>query len=84
MRMAEYLDYDLIAANPKNFMGFSDNTLLLSEVSSRCGFVTWHGPMVSSLDFSDHESTDAFFRVLLGNWERQKDSARPALSDRRG
>lgn len=71
MRMADFLDYDLIAANPKIFMGFSDNTLLLSEISSRCGFVTWHGPMVSSLDSSDQDSVNFFFSVLSGAWDKR-------------
>jgi len=71
MRMADFLDYDMIAANPKIFMGFSDNTLLLSEISSRSGFVTWHGPMVSTLGLSDSDSVDAFFSVLSGKWGRR-------------
>lgn len=71
MRMADFLDYDLIAANPKIFMGFSDNTLLLSEICSRSGFVTWHGPMISTLGSSDNDSVDAFFSVLSGTWGRR-------------
>ncbi|WP_051284130.1 S66 peptidase family protein [Desulforegula conservatrix] len=71
IRMAEFLDYDLIAANPKIFMGFSDNTLLLSEITSRGEFITWHGPMVSSIAYSDKESADSFFSVLSGTWKRR-------------
>lgn len=72
MRILDLLDYDLIAANPKIFMGFSDNTLILSEISTRSGFVTWHGPMVSSLGFSDNESLASFFSVLSGDRERHR------------
>lgn len=66
MRMADSLDFDLIAANPKIIMGFSDNTLLLSEISSRSGLMTWHGPTVSSLGSICESSLSAFFNVLSG------------------
>ena len=38
------LDYDLIAANPKPFIGFSDVTTLHMAFQQRCGMVTYHGP----------------------------------------
>lgn len=74
MRIAHLLDYGLIAANPKIFMGFSDTTLLLSEITRKCGFVTWHGPMVSSLASSDNESVESFFDVLGGNFMKKQKS----------
>jgi muramoyltetrapeptide carboxypeptidase len=66
MRIAGLVDYDIVAANPKIFMGFSDVTLLLSEITRKCGFITWHGPMVSTIATSDVESTGALFDVLSG------------------
>jgi len=38
------LDGELIAANPKPFIGFSDITTLHLALQSRCGLVTYHGP----------------------------------------
>ena len=38
------LDYDLIRANPKPLIGFSDVTTLHLAVGQRCGLVTYHGP----------------------------------------
>jgi len=38
------LDYELIAANPKPFIGFSDVTTLHLALQQRCGLVTYHGP----------------------------------------
>lgn len=38
------LDYELIAAHPKPFIGFSDVTTLHMAFQQRCGMVTYHGP----------------------------------------
>lgn len=38
------IDYDLISANPKIFMGFSDNTSILNAITAKTGIVTYHGP----------------------------------------
>ena len=39
------LDYDMIAANPKIFCGYSDVTLLHFAIARRTGLVTFYGPM---------------------------------------
>lgn len=70
MRIAGLIDYGAIASNKKIFMGFSDSTFLLSEIARRSGFVTWHGPMVTTLPKSDDISVSYFFKVLTGDWER--------------
>ncbi|MDD2391126.1 MAG: LD-carboxypeptidase [Desulfobacterales bacterium] len=49
MKLLPLLDYALIRANPKIFVGFSDITALVNVLSARCGWVTFHGPMVSTL-----------------------------------
>ena len=43
-RILEYLDFDVIQANPKIIMGFSDITTLLNAITSNTGLVTFHGP----------------------------------------
>jgi muramoyltetrapeptide carboxypeptidase len=49
LRILDLLDYDAIAKNPKIFIGFSDITALLTVLFDRCGLVTFHGPVVTSL-----------------------------------
>jgi len=44
-RILPLLDYDLVAANPKVLMGYSDITSLLLAVHSKTGLVTFHGPV---------------------------------------
>lgn len=43
-RLLPLLDYGLIAASPKPFIGFSDITTLHLAFQQRCGLVTFHGP----------------------------------------
>lgn len=59
LRILPLLDYARMAAQPKVFVGFSDITALLAAVSSRCGLVTFHGPVVTTL-------VDASERTLAG------------------
>ena len=47
-RVLPLLDYDLIQANPKIFMGFSDITAFLISITQKTGLVTFHGPMLTN------------------------------------
>ncbi|SDK14839.1 S66 peptidase family protein [Sediminibacillus albus] len=47
-RIASDIDYQLIAANPKVFWGYSDITYLHTAFQQQSGLVTFHGPMISS------------------------------------
>jgi muramoyltetrapeptide carboxypeptidase len=42
------LDFNLIKNNPKIFVGYSDATNLNINFNQKCGFITFHGPMVKS------------------------------------
>jgi muramoyltetrapeptide carboxypeptidase len=50
-RLIKHLDLDIIRANPKIIVGYSDLTVLLHAFNSR-GLVTFHGPM-TAIDFAD-------------------------------
>ncbi len=47
-RILPYLDYDMIRANPKLLIGFSDITALHLAIAARGGFVTLHAPNAGS------------------------------------
>ena len=47
-RILPYLDFDLIRANPKLLIGFSDITALHMAFAARAGFPTIHGPNAGS------------------------------------
>lgn len=48
-RVLPLLDFDTIAKNPKFFGGYSDITAYHIAFNQRCGFVTYHMPMVTAL-----------------------------------
>ena len=47
MRLLPLLDEDLLRANPKIFIGYSDMTALQLYLYNRFGWVTFHGPMAA-------------------------------------
>src|SRR5439155_5043839 len=51
-----------IARHPKIFVGYSDNTTLLTHFLDSTGLITFHGPMVTK-DFAHPDGVD------LGSWE---------------
>ena len=45
-QMLPRLDQALISRTPKAFIGYSDNTSILAWLTTRCGLVSFHGPML--------------------------------------
>ena len=64
-RLLQYLDYESIKKNPKIFVGFSDITAILSALYTKCGLVTCHGPMVTTLGQADRATRESLRSVLL-------------------
>lgn len=48
-----YLDFDLIANNPKIICGFSDFTALANAITAKTGLVTYYGPAYITLKMLD-------------------------------
>ncbi|MBT8041442.1 MAG: LD-carboxypeptidase [Gammaproteobacteria bacterium] len=66
-RVWPLLDYDLIRAHPKIFVGFSDATGFLASMAQRSGLVTFHGPMMTTFGRETIAyNLDTFQRVLSG------------------
>jgi muramoyltetrapeptide carboxypeptidase len=66
LRMLDMLDWELIRKNPKILIGFSDITALLTAIFKKTGLVTFHGPVVTTLDSIDEQSRRSFFNTLTG------------------
>lgn len=66
LRILNKLDLELIAANPKFLVGFSDVSILLNFLFERTGLVALHGPVVTSLADSTPETHERLFRSLTG------------------
>lgn len=64
------LDFDLIRANPKPMIGFSDVTALLNGISAKTGITNIHGPVFKQI--SDRHNLDD---ILSGNLTMPLDDA---------
>jgi len=65
-RILDLVDYDLIRANPKIFIGYSDITALHIAMGKYSNLLTFHGPMLTSefaKDASDF-TRDNFLRTV--------------------
>lgn len=66
-QILNYLDYDLIRANPKLFCGYSDITAISNAIYAKTGLVTYSGPNYSSLDESRTPETLEYFIKCMFN-----------------
>jgi len=62
-RILPYIDYDMIARNPKVFIGYSDLTGLLIAIHQRTGLIGFHGPSVDN-NLSDYALAE-FTKILM-------------------
>jgi muramoyltetrapeptide carboxypeptidase len=61
-----YLDWEVIAANPKIFVGMSDITPLLNVIYVKTGLVTFHGTDVHSWSSISYEEQEFISRLANG------------------
>jgi len=68
LRLLEILENHIekIKNNPKLFIGFSDVTAIHSWLVEKCGFVTVHGPNITTLDSIDKYSRMQIFDLISG------------------
>ena len=67
-----FLDKEIVAGNPKIFLGFSDITNILNWINQSCGFVAYHGPMASSNMVDppmDAYTRSALEQAVFADWE---------------
>ena len=55
-RILPLLDYAMIRANPKPFLGYSDNTALHQAILLKAGLVTFHGPNAMEAFLPENET----------------------------
>jgi len=68
-RLLDKIDYKLIRNNPKIFVGYSDINALQMAFYTKCGLVTFAGPMVA-VDFQEEISSfteELFWRIITSN-----------------
>lgn len=62
-RILNMLDYEMIASNPKVFVGYSDITALHVAFNQICNLVTFHGPMATT-EFPEY-SRESFMKNIF-------------------
>lgn len=68
-RLLDKLDYKLIRNNPKIFVGYSDICALQMAFYTKCGLITFAGPMVA-VDFHEEVSKfteEIFWRIITSD-----------------
>ncbi len=65
LRLLDQLDFNLIRRQPKILIGFSDITVLLTAIQQQTGLITFHGPMLTTLDTTDKNHVKDLFRHLI-------------------
>ncbi len=81
-RMLPYLDYDVIRANPKVIIGYSDITGLINAITMKTGLVTFHGP-IALQNFSDYTLSE-YQKVLVEPTRNAVIAAAPPFESRPG
>lgn len=74
-RILPYIDFDLIAKNPKILLGYSDVTALLCPIYERTGLITFHGPIAGSAwgNFSAQNVREILFEGKAQHMENPQD-----------
>ena len=64
-----YIDWDIVRANPKIFLGFSDITVLHNAIFAHTGIVTYYGPgyIPFLMDELQEFQTSEWLRAVAGN-----------------
>ena len=62
-----YLDFDLIAKNPKIIIGYSDITAIINAIYAKTGLITYSGPGFTTLKDVDFVNSDFTFK----HWHHQ-------------
>ena len=81
-RILPYLDYDLIADNPKVMLGFSDNTAILCAIQVKTGLIGFHGPHMGQ-NLSEYTLAE-FKKVLMSPSPTTFIGQAPAIETREG
>ncbi|MBW1955474.1 MAG: LD-carboxypeptidase [Deltaproteobacteria bacterium] len=66
VRILPLLDFDRIRKTPKPLIGFSDISALLNTLYLKCGLVTYHGPVVTTLAEATPKTRKSLNAALKG------------------
>lgn len=67
LRILDKIHFDLIKANPKIFVGYSDITALLIAIQKMTGLVTFHGPVFEKLASAHNNNWEIFSQIITSD-----------------
>jgi muramoyltetrapeptide carboxypeptidase len=79
LRMLPHLDMERVRRNGKPLVGFSDITVLHQALYQQAGWVTFHGPTVTTLARSDAASRDSLLNAMTRSDPVRLDLARAGI-----
>jgi muramoyltetrapeptide carboxypeptidase len=82
MKLLPLLDFETICAHPKILVGYSDITALLVAVYTRCGMVTFHGPLVTTLGTGSEKTRTALIDTVGSNRPLEFKPTKPVVLNR--
>jgi len=65
-QILDLIDYNLVAQNPKIFMGYSDITHLLLAIYKKSNLITYHGPNLNNFSKINKGSLNETIKTLTG------------------
>lgn len=68
LRLLPDVDWELLAARPRWFVGYSDLTPFLAQVVDRLGWVALHGPLVALDPALETAEIESLLRAAGGAW----------------
>jgi len=79
MRLLPLLDLEKIRRQPKIVVGFSDVTALLLTLYKKCGLLSFHGPMVTTLGKGSKRTSSALMAAISTDSPLVLTSSRPMV-----
>ncbi|HOP47687.1 MAG TPA: LD-carboxypeptidase [Desulfobacteraceae bacterium] len=72
LRILDKIHFDLIKANPKIIVGYSDITALLIAIQKMTGLITFHGPVIEKLAHAHKNNWEILTQLLTSDNYYQK------------
>ena len=67
LRFLDQLDFELLAANPKILIGFSDISGLLNVISQQAKIITYHGPNLTTISKVSKDSQQSLITTITSD-----------------
>jgi len=71
LRLLPLLNLKELKKHPKPLIGFSDLTILHNILYEKCGVISFHGPMLTTLPSCTPDSLERLHASLTGNWDKR-------------